>query len=86
MNLVEVLTLGNITQSFFFQKFNLKQILNSPVVDSDGSKYLVWKSDGNNNGSPSRIWAQRLSDDGLHLIGTASELIQNDQKWECCSF
>ena len=56
----------------------------SPFRDSDGSLYLLFKSDGNNPDflKPSRIYIQPLSADGLALTGKPIELIHNDQHWE----
>lgn len=53
------------------------------VTDERGTRYLVWKEDGNSREKPTPIWAQRLSDDGLRLLGKKVELIRNDpQSWE----
>ena len=52
-------------------------------VDSDGSKYLIWKNDGNCCGLPTRFSIQPLTDDGLRLTGKPSDLgIVNDEPWE----
>ena len=48
----------------------------------DGTLYLVWKLDGNANGTPSKILIQPLRDDGLQLRGAASELLSNTLAWE----
>ena len=50
----------------------------------DGTKYLIWKDDGNGNRPqrPTIIWAQQLTDDGIELIGQKQELIRNDLAWE----
>lgn len=55
-----------------------------PFRDADGQLYLYYKNDGNNPRvlKPSRIWAQRLTPDGLRLIGNAAPLIENDVHWE----
>lgn len=50
--------------------------------DDDGSKYLVWKSDGNDVGEPCHIYVQKLSPDGLALEGQATSILTNDQGWE----
>jgi xylan 1,4-beta-xylosidase len=53
------------------------------VVDEDGSRYLIWKEDGNSRHQPTPIWAQRLNEDGTKLVGSKKELIRNDPKsWE----
>jgi beta-xylosidase len=56
----------------------------SPFVDGDGTPYLLWKSDENSAAcrTAPRIWAQRLSADGLALVGTAHALIARDRDWE----
>mgnify|MGYP006290214769 CR=1 FL=1 len=54
----------------------------SPFVDADGTPYLLWKNDGNCCGFSVGIWSQRLSEDGLSLVGEPSELIYYDQLWE----
>lgn len=48
----------------------------------DGSRYLLWKEDGNAVGKPTPIHAQPLAADGLSLTGAPSTLITNDQAWE----
>ncbi len=53
-----------------------------PFRDVDGQLYVYWKNDGNCCGLPVGLWAQRLSDDGLELVGEPVELIQRDQIWE----
>ena len=54
----------------------------SPFVDRDGSSWLLWKNDGVTLRRESGIWSQRLSDDGLQLVGEPVELIATDQNWE----
>jgi beta-xylosidase len=54
----------------------------SPFVDDDGTPYLLWKNDGNCCEKPVGIWIQQLSEDGLSLVGEATELIRKDQLWE----
>jgi xylan 1,4-beta-xylosidase len=50
--------------------------------DADGSRWLLWKEDGNAHDRPTPIWAQRLSADGLVLLGEKIELLRNDAPWE----
>lgn len=50
--------------------------------DEDGRFYLIWKEDGNSRNQPTRIWAQRLADDGTKLLGDKKELVRNDVAWE----
>ena len=54
----------------------------NPFRDTDGKLYLYYKSDGNAVRKTSYIWGQRLSDDGLNVIGEAKALIKDDAKWE----
>jgi beta-xylosidase len=54
----------------------------NPFRDADGKLYLYYKSDGNAVGKTTYIWGQRLTDDGLKLVGEAVPLIKDDQKWE----
>lgn len=55
-----------------------------PFRDADGQQYLYYKNDGNNPKvlKTARIWAQRLSSDGLSLTGAASPLVAADKHWE----
>ena len=50
--------------------------------DADGGRWLLWKEDGNAHNRPTPIFAQRLSDDGLVLLGEQVELLRNDAPWE----
>lgn len=54
----------------------------SPFRDQDGSLWLLWKNDGNHDGLPSYIYLQRLSDDGLELVGEPQRIIGMDQPYE----
>lgn len=54
----------------------------SPFRDTDGKLYIYYKSDGNAVGKHSFIWGQRLTDDGLKLVGEPVALMRDDQKWE----
>lgn len=54
----------------------------SVFVDRDGSRWLLWKNDGVTLRRESAIWSQRLSGDGLHLVGDPVRLIATDQTWE----
>ncbi len=51
-------------------------------VDEDGSRYLVWKNDGNAIDAPTWMYAQPLGADGLTLCGEPTRLITADQPWE----
>jgi beta-xylosidase len=56
----------------------------SPFLDGDGTPYLLWKSDENSAAcrTAPRIWSQRLSTDGLSLVGPAHALMARDRDWE----
>ena len=54
----------------------------SCFVSADGSRYLVWKNDGNSRGQDTWLWIQLLSADGRHLVGTPTRTIKQDQPWE----
>ncbi|RIQ11052.1 glycoside hydrolase family 43 [Jiangella rhizosphaerae] len=54
----------------------------SPFTDADGTRYLLWKNDGNAIGVDTWIYAQPLSEDGLSLAGEPVRLIKQDQPWE----
>jgi beta-xylosidase len=49
----------------------------SPIVDTDGRAYLLWKSD-----EATGIVAQELAPDGRSLVGESRTLIRADQGWE----
>jgi arabinan endo-1,5-alpha-L-arabinosidase len=51
-------------------------------VDDDGTRYVMWKNDGNSGGGQTWIYIQKVSDDGLTLVGEPSRLITADQGWE----
>jgi beta-xylosidase len=54
-------------------------------VDTNGSLWLHWKSDDNadvGGTSHTGLYAQRLSRDGLHLVGNATMILTADQPWE----
>lgn len=69
-------------QPLVCQRANGGSIDASPFRDDDGKLYLVWKNDGNSVGQPTLIWAQRLSADGLHLVGRRVAIERNDAVWE----
>jgi beta-xylosidase len=54
----------------------------SPFVDADGSAWLVWKAERFVAGGNQSIFSQRLADDGLSLVGPATQLMTSDQGWE----
>jgi len=51
-------------------------------IDDDGTRYLLWKNDGNCCGKDTWIYASRLTPDGLRLVGKAQRLVKQDQPWE----
>jgi beta-xylosidase len=53
-----------------------------PFIDRDGTPLLLWKADGNAIGQPSTLYAQRLTTDGLSLIGQSVPLLRSDAAWE----
>jgi len=52
--------------------------------DSDGQLYLYYKNDGNNPQfkKPTDIYVQRLTPDGMNVVGEAKPLLRNDSAWE----
>ncbi|KAB8161204.1 family 43 glycosylhydrolase [Streptomyces sp. 3MP-14] len=50
----------------------------SSFVDSDGSRYLLYKNDGNAIGQPTIIWLQRVEADGITFVGGRTELLRNN--------
>ncbi len=54
----------------------------SCFLDTDGTRYLVWKNDGNSRGRDTWLWVQKLSPDTLQLVGAPTQLIKEDQPWE----
>ena len=51
-------------------------------VDDGGTRYLLWKNDGNCCGKDTWIFLQKTSPDGLRLVGKQHRLIKQDQLWE----
>lgn len=54
----------------------------SPFRDENGDLYLYWKNDGNAVGRDTYIYAQRLSEDGLDLVGEPERLLKQTEPWE----
>jgi Glycosyl hydrolases family 43 len=54
----------------------------SIFVASDGTPWLLWKSDGDCCNLPTYIYSQQLSPDGLSTVGPPHELIGATQAWE----
>ncbi len=53
-----------------------------PLVDSDGTPYLYWKSNAGQSPAPASIWAAVLSPDGLSLASGPQIVLTQDQAWE----
>jgi arabinan endo-1,5-alpha-L-arabinosidase len=51
-------------------------------IDDDGSRYLLWKNDGNAYSGRTWIYIQPLADDGLNLTGEAVRLLEQSAVWE----
>jgi beta-xylosidase len=51
-------------------------------VDADGTRYLLWKNDGNCCGKDTWLYLQKTSADGLTLAGPPVKLVKQDQAWE----
>lgn len=50
--------------------------------DEDGTRYLLWKTDGNCCALDTHLRMAPLSEDGLSLTGDAVTLLTQDQPWE----
>ena len=53
-------------------------------TDSSGTNWMLWKSDQNAHASPTptTLWSQRLTPDGLGLTGTPADLMSPDEPWQ----
>jgi arabinan endo-1,5-alpha-L-arabinosidase len=47
-------------------------------ADADGTRYLLYKSNGSVTGNPSAIWLQKVSANGTQPIGRRVELLRSD--------
>jgi beta-xylosidase len=54
----------------------------STFTDEDGTRYVLWKNDGNCCGSNTWLYIQQVSADGLTLAGEPAQLIRQDLIWE----
>ena len=53
-------------------------------TDNDGTNWMLWKSDQNAHGKPdpTTLWSQRLTANGLGLVGTPNDLMAPDEAWQ----
>ena len=51
-------------------------------VDDDGTRYLLWKNDGNSGGGRTYIYLQTLAQDGLSFLTDPLQVLEVDQRWE----
>jgi beta-xylosidase len=54
----------------------------SVFTDTDGTRYLLWKSDGNCCKKHTILWSQQLSRDGTKLLGHPSALLADNQTYQ----
>ncbi len=54
----------------------------SPFRALDGQLYLLWKNDGNCCGYDVDLWSQRLSADGLNLVGAPQIVLEKTKPWQ----
>lgn len=53
-----------------------------PFRDADGQLYLYFKNDGNRVHARTALWGQRLTPDGLRLVGEPVQMLKDDERWE----
>ena len=46
------------------------------------TSYLIWKNDGNSDGSATGIWSAQLAPDLQSLSGNATQILAADQSWQ----
>ena len=54
----------------------------STFLDDDGTRYLLWKNDGNCCGLDTWLQLAPLAPDGLSLVGPVTRLVRQDLPWE----
>jgi beta-xylosidase len=54
----------------------------SVFTDASGQHYLLWKSDGNSIGLPSRIWSAPIDSNLDAFTGSPVVVLTNDQSWQ----
>lgn len=57
-------------------------LIDTSFFEHAGTRYLLWKTDGNATGQKARLFLQELAKDGLSVVGTPTFLIENDRAWE----
>jgi hypothetical protein len=60
--------MGNIDPTFF--------------IDTDGTRYLIYKEDGNAIDKPTPIWIVSLNTNGTVITSNKTFMITNDLPWE----
>lgn len=55
-----------------------------PFVDSDGTPYLIWKSEGVPGSAPTKIWVRELAPNGTSFAAGSykTQLLQTELGWE----
>lgn len=53
-----------------------------PFTDTDGTRWLLWKNDGNCCGQEVALWSRPLGPDGISFVGEATRLLVKDRAWE----
>ncbi|HUF32519.1 MAG TPA: family 43 glycosylhydrolase [Acidimicrobiales bacterium] len=55
-----------------------------PFVDTDGTPWLLWKSEGVPGSEPTRIWSRQLAPSGIAFAdgSRASQILHTSQAWE----
>lgn len=53
-------------------------------TDATGANWMLWKSDQNIAGSatPTKLWSEPLSADGLSLTGRPADILEPDRAWQ----
>ncbi|MHB1445799.1 MAG: glycoside hydrolase family 43 protein [Acidimicrobiales bacterium] len=51
-------------------------------LDGNGQEWLIWKSQGTQEGQPPRLWAQPLARDWTSLTGHPTAILGVSQRWE----
>ena len=54
----------------------------SVTMNNAGTRYLLWKNDGNCCGDESNLWSQPLARDGVTVVGQPSLLLSYEPGWE----